>query len=119
MKFSKFTSIEKEKEFYLNPTYVVVVLPYNEEGGTTIVSHYGEFHVDASIEEVVTCFDGLVKFTSLSNDKVFYINPTYVAEIVPSKDGRATIISHQGEFTVGMSIDEASAYLNEGLEKLN
>ena len=116
MKFAKFTTID-DKEFYVNPTYVVVIMPQEET--TVIVAHYGQFRVKHPLEEVVSCFEGFVQFTNFSNDKEFYINPTYVAEIVSNSEDNTTIISHQGEFTVGMSIDETSAYLNEGLEKLS
>jgi hypothetical protein len=116
MKFAKFHSIDHDRDFYLNPNYVCLLTPYKDDGGTTITSHYGEFHVDIDIDIVAPSFEFMVKFTNLANDKVFYINPSYVAEIIPY-DGKTKILSHQGEFTIGMPIDEVAVYLNEGLSK--
>jgi hypothetical protein len=119
MEFTKLTSIDKKKDFYLNPNYICLVTPYNEDGGTVITSIHGEFHVEHDVDHVGACVDFLVKFSNSSNGKVFYINPSFVVEVVPGEDGITRIITHVGEFSVGLGMDETAAYLNEGLSKLN
>jgi hypothetical protein len=119
MKFEKFKILTGETEFFINPTYVCLLRPATEEGGTTIVTHHGEYHVDEDIEKVGPKFDFLVRFTNLKSDKVFYVNPSFVAEIVSKDESQSTIITHHGEYTIGMGLDDVAGYLDEGLAKLS